>query len=54
VHYLHALEAHHQAALILKFSTSKLPELGGVLKPVTPLPELSVDGAVPRQFDNPA
>ncbi|MFF9819458.1 hypothetical protein [Streptomyces sp. NPDC014006] len=44
-----ALKAHLQAALILKFSAAKLPELDGVLKPAVPLPHASVNGAVPQQ-----
>ncbi|WP_369265159.1 hypothetical protein [Streptomyces sp. R35] len=44
-----ALKAHLQAALILKFSAAKLPELGGVLKSAQPLPEPSANGAVPPQ-----
>ncbi|MCM1941783.1 hypothetical protein NC239_26650 [Streptomyces sp. G3] len=44
-----ALKAHLQAALILKFSAAKLPELGGVLKPADPLVEPSTNGAVPQQ-----
>lgn len=49
------LKAHLQAALILKFSAAKLPELGGVLKPADPLPQVSVNGTVPQQqSDSPA
>ncbi|WP_405668906.1 hypothetical protein OG379_39815 (plasmid) [Streptomyces sp. NBC_01166] len=44
-----ALKAHLQAALILKFSAAKLPELGGVLKPSAPLVEPTANGAVPQQ-----
>lgn len=44
-----ALKAHLQAALILKFSAAKLPELGGVLKPAIPLVRPSDNGAVPHQ-----
>lgn len=44
-----ALKAHLQAALILKFSAAKLPELSGVLKPTELLPEPSANGAVPHQ-----
>ncbi|MGA5272290.1 TRADD-N-associated membrane domain-containing protein [Streptomyces cellulosae] len=44
-----ALKAHLQAALILKFSAAKLPELGGVLKPADPLVQPSANGAVPQQ-----
>ncbi|MFD4523263.1 hypothetical protein ACFWP7_04875 [Streptomyces sp. NPDC058470] len=44
-----ALKAHLQAALILKFSAAKLPELNGVLKSTEALPEPSVNGAVPHQ-----
>ncbi|MBZ6260688.1 hypothetical protein KVH22_34815 [Streptomyces olivaceus] len=44
-----ALKAHLQAALILKFSAAKLPELGGVLKPADPLVEPSANGSVPQQ-----
>lgn len=44
-----ALKAHLQAALILKFSAAKLPELGGVLKPNGPLPVPAVNGVVPQQ-----
>ncbi|WP_430376707.1 TRADD-N-associated membrane domain-containing protein [Streptomyces sp. B1-3] len=43
------LKAHLQAALILKFSAAKLPELNGVLKSTEALPEPSVNGAVPHQ-----
>ncbi|MFB6756591.1 hypothetical protein ACFCX6_37360 [Streptomyces sp. NPDC056353] len=43
------LKAHLQAALILKFSAAKLPELGGMLKPADPLVEPSANGAVPQQ-----
>ncbi|WP_406154960.1 hypothetical protein OG806_02265 [Streptomyces sp. NBC_00882] len=43
------LMAHLQAALILKFSAAKLPELTGVLKPTELLPEPSANGAVPHQ-----
>lgn len=44
-----ALKAHLQAALILKFSAAKLPELNGVLKLAEALPEPSVNGAVPHR-----
>ncbi|WP_437106630.1 TRADD-N-associated membrane domain-containing protein [Streptomyces sp. enrichment culture] len=43
------LKAHLQAALILKFAAAKLPELGEVLKPASPLVEPSVNGTVPQQ-----
>ncbi|MFD8072167.1 hypothetical protein ACFV3E_05890 [Streptomyces sp. NPDC059718] len=43
-----ALKAHLQAALILKFSAAKLPELGGLLKPAAPV-EPGANGAVPLQ-----
>ncbi|MGV9698973.1 TRADD-N-associated membrane domain-containing protein [Streptomyces sp. NPDC003470] len=50
-----ALKAHLQAALILKFSAAKLPELSALLKPAAPLPQASVNGAVPQQqSDSPA
>ena len=44
-----ALKAHLQAALILKFSAAKLPELNGVLKAAEALPEPSSNGALPDQ-----
>ncbi|MFJ6703472.1 MULTISPECIES: hypothetical protein [unclassified Streptomyces] len=44
-----ALRAHLQAALILKFSAAKLPELGGVLKTIEVLPEPRTNGTVPHQ-----
>ncbi|MEU2624602.1 hypothetical protein ABZ642_41930 [Streptomyces sp. NPDC007157] len=44
-----SLRAHLQAALILKFSAAKLPDLGGVLKPTEVTPEPSANGAVPHQ-----
>ncbi|WP_345113937.1 TRADD-N-associated membrane domain-containing protein [Streptomyces drozdowiczii] len=44
-----ALKAHLQAALILKFSAAKLPELNGLLKPASTSVEPSVSGAVPQQ-----
>ncbi|MBQ0969209.1 hypothetical protein KBY91_15375 [Streptomyces sp. RK23] len=44
-----ALKAHLQAALILKFSAAKLPELGAVLKPADPLVQPSANGSVPQQ-----
>lgn len=43
------LKAYLQAALILKFSAAKLPELNGVLKSIEALPEPSVNGTVPHQ-----
>lgn len=43
------LKAHLQAALILKSSAAKLPELGGLLKPPSPLLEPGVNGALPQQ-----
>ncbi|MFE5406955.1 hypothetical protein ACFQ9Z_37890 [Streptomyces sp. NPDC056580] len=50
-----ALKAHLQAALILKFSAAELPELGGVLKPADPLPQVSANGIVPQhQSESPA
>ncbi|MGR6973207.1 hypothetical protein ACU639_27075 [Streptomyces cynarae] len=36
------LKAHLQAALILKFSAAKFPELDGVFRPAAPLPQASV------------
>jgi hypothetical protein len=44
-----ALKAHLQAALILKFSAAKLPELSGLLKPASPLLEPGPNGTVPQQ-----
>ncbi|MGW4049156.1 TRADD-N-associated membrane domain-containing protein [Streptomyces sp. NPDC004721] len=44
-----ALRAHLQAALILKFSAAKLPELGGVLKPVDSVSALGSNAALPQQ-----
>lgn len=44
-----ALKAHLQAALILKFSAAKLPELGGVLRPGSALLEPGANGALPQQ-----
>ncbi|MDF9867940.1 MULTISPECIES: TRADD-N-associated membrane domain-containing protein [Streptomyces] len=44
-----ALKAHLQAALILKFSAAKLPELNGLHKPASPLVEPSVNDTVPQQ-----
>jgi hypothetical protein len=49
-----ALKAHLRAALILKFSAAKLPELGGVLKLASPLLHLHVNGVVPEQQESPA
>lgn len=40
------LRAHFQAALIVKYSAAKLPELGGVLELVEVLPVSSVSGAL--------
>ncbi|MET7761718.1 hypothetical protein ABZS71_06640 [Streptomyces sp. NPDC005393] len=44
-----ALKAHLQGALILKFSAAKLPELGGLLKPASPLLEPDANGELPQQ-----
>ncbi|MFF4398211.1 hypothetical protein [Streptomyces sp. NPDC001480] len=44
-----ALKAHLQAALILKFSGAKLPELDGVLKTTDSLPQANANGIVPHQ-----
>lgn len=49
-----ALKAHLQAALILKFSAAKLPELGGVLKLASPMLSSHPNGAVPEQQESPA
>ncbi|MER6630462.1 hypothetical protein ABT301_19960 [Streptomyces sp. NPDC000987] len=49
-----ALKAHLQAALILKFSAAKLPELGGVLNADGARPQPGADGTVPHQSSEPA
>ena len=43
------IKAHLRAALVLKLSAAKLPELNGLLKLANPLVEPSVNGTVPRQ-----
>ncbi|MFF2124151.1 hypothetical protein ACFVW1_01890 [Streptomyces olivochromogenes] len=49
------LKSHLQAALILKFSSAKLPELEGLMKSASPLSETTHNGAVPhQQSDSPA
>ncbi|WP_324785116.1 TRADD-N-associated membrane domain-containing protein [Streptomyces sp. H51] len=49
-----ALKAHLQAALILKFSAAKLPELGGVLNSAGARPQPGANGSVPHQSSEPA
>ncbi|MFE6932939.1 hypothetical protein ACFVDT_13070 [Streptomyces sp. NPDC057699] len=44
-----ALKAHLQAALILKFSAAKFPELNGLLKLASPLQGSDANGALPQQ-----
>ncbi|MGW6138101.1 TRADD-N-associated membrane domain-containing protein [Streptomyces sp. NPDC055140] len=46
------LKAHLQAALILKFSSAKLPELDGVLKSATSSSPPKLNGAVPEQKEH--
>ncbi|MEV6840553.1 hypothetical protein AB0N17_39770 [Streptomyces sp. NPDC051133] len=43
------IKAHLRAALILKLSAAELSDLGGGPKPADPLPQASVNGAVPQQ-----
>lgn len=46
-----ALKAHLQAALILKFSAARLPDLNSVLKQADALPQPGVNGAPPHRSD---